>query len=111
MLLGQVAANLLESHQVGQDLTRMGTVGQGVDDRLLRPVRELEEVGMRAQARDDPVYVAVEHTCRVGDRLPKPELDVLPCQRSDGSAEPCDSNLERDPSAVRWPLEQHRDVL
>src|SRR5256885_9024475 len=88
----------------------MGAVGQGVDDRLVRGRRELEQVRVAAQPRDYAVDVPIEDSCRVADGLPDAQLDVLLGKGRGVSAQPRDANLEGDPGAMRGFLVEHRDM-
>src|SRR5690349_11204767 len=88
----------------------MGPVGEGVDDRLVRGARELEQVRMRAQTRDDAVHVTVEDSRGVAHGLSESELHVLAGEGGDAAPEPGDPDLERDAGPVRRTLEEHGDV-
>src|SRR5256885_2059566 len=99
-----------EGDEVGQDLAGMGAVGQGVDDRLVRGRRKLQQVLVAAQPRDDAVDVPIEDSRRVADGLPDAQLDVLLGEGRGVSAQPRDANLAGDPGAMRGVLEEHRDV-
>ena len=94
MLLGQIAADLFEGHQIGQHLARVGAIRQRVDHWLLRRSRQLQEVLVRAQARDHSVHVLIEDAGRVGHRLAKAELHVLPGEGRGRPAEAGDPDLE-----------------
>ena len=50
-------------------LARVQEVGEAVDDRHGRVLRQLLDLGVREGANHDPVDVAREHARRVGDRL------------------------------------------
>src|SRR2546430_14679547 len=88
----------------------MRAVGQRVDDRLLRGVRELREVSMSAQTRDYTVNVTVQHARGVADRLAHAELDILLAQRCGGAPEARDPDLEGHARAAARALEKHRDM-
>ena len=89
----------------------MRAISEGVDDRLLSRIGELNQVGVAAHAGDDRVDVAVEDAGGIADALPAAELDVLLAQGGGRASEPCDPHLERYPRAVGGLLKQHRDVL
>src|SRR5207253_4852932 len=110
LLRCQRPAHLLERDAVGQDRTGMRAVGERVDDRLLRGVREIREVSMSAQTRDYTVNVTVQHARRLANSLAHAELDILLAQRRRGAAEAGDPDLEGHARAVGWALEEHRDM-
>src|SRR6267143_570154 len=88
----------------------MRAVGEAVDHRLFGRPRQLEDVVMRAQTRNDSVYVTIKDPRSVGHRLAKADLHVLPGERGGRAAKPCDADLERDTRAVGRPLEEHGEV-
>ncbi len=101
------AQALADRHQVGEDLARVGDVGQPVDDRHARVGGELLHILMRERADDDAVEIAREHVRRVLDRLAAAELKIVGAQVEPEAAELGDSNLERDARAGGRLLEDH----
>src|SRR2546422_1967519 len=71
------AQRLAHREQVGEHLAGVRQVGESVDDRDGRPARQLFDLFVVEGADHDAVHVARQHPCRVRDRLPAPQLDVL----------------------------------
>src|SRR5205823_13563023 len=67
---------LVQRQQIGEDLTRVLAVGQGIDDRHSGVGRQPDHVGVPEDARDDQVDVAAQDAGRVDNALTLAELDL-----------------------------------
>ena len=98
---------LLEGHDVGHDLTGMGTRGEAVDHGNCGVVGEFDQRRMRARAQHDGVHIARQDARRVGDRLAAAELHVLRVEHDRRAAKLVDGDLEGDARPRGGLLENH----
>ena len=75
----------------------MVRVGEAVDHGNARPLRELDDVGVREGADHDRIDHAREHARHVADRLAAPELDVARREEQGVPAELVGADFEADP--------------
>ncbi len=105
------AKALADGLQIGQELTRVVTVGEAVDDRHARGCTHRVEPLLGEGAEDGGVDVAAEHMGGVLDRFAPRHLRVL---REDGErlrSQLVDADLEGQARARRGLLEDDGDGL
>ena len=89
----------------------MQEVRQRVDDRDVRPLRELEGAVMAERADHDAVEVAREHARRVADGFASPELEVTVREEKRLAAELVHARLKGYSRSRRRLLENHAERL
>src|SRR5262245_26433234 len=105
------AAMLLEGHNIGQHLAGMRAMGQAVDHRHGRMLRELEQHVVIERADHDAVDIAREHARGVSNRLAAAELHLLAGERDRLAAELAHGDIEGDARAGRRAIEDHGQRL
>jgi hypothetical protein len=106
---GEPSLALPDGLQVGKGLAGVGVVGQGVDHRDGAGPGEPLEVLLGEGAQHDGVDVTGQHRRGVLDGLAAAELGLAAGERQRVAAQLVDGDLEGDPGAGRWLLEDQRD--
>ncbi|AHZ22785.1 hypothetical protein BM92_09080 [Haloferax mediterranei ATCC 33500] len=97
-----------DGEQVGERLTRVGVVGQAVDDGCAGVFGDFEQVVVVEQAGHDGVAVATQHAGRIGERFAVAELDVFGAEKERVTAQLGHPRFEGDTRAGARLLEEHR---
>ena len=103
------AEALPDRHRVGERLERMGRVGEPVDDRDRRVLRELVDLGLVERADRDRAQEAREDERGVAGRLAARELEVCRRDVERHPAELGDPDLRADPCPRRRLAEDEPD--
>ena len=102
---------LLEGQHVGHELAGVRRIGQAVDDRHRRVLREFVQLRHAVGAQHDGVHVARQDAGGVGRGFAAAGLHVAGTQNHDVAAKLAHPDLERDARSGGGLFENHRQGL